>query len=441
MSTFKVKQDKNKHVLQISTLDEKHKKFMSEFQSKKNMLPEKKTKYDEIKNQLKEFETTNAKSFTDSDIRRRSNLQLELKKLEEQINDIEMDVSELDYYFTTEEIIMDYYQIINYNDDMIYSDEEVEVNDTQETVKNEKLEQLNLLNKSKFKQKKISKRRPKKQSNVNQKNIIDFFSKQIELTNTDSESNTVLQPLKNKAELFDQYMMIIDSEYLCDKKRGYGKIKKCLQCNIEKVLVYTDGMYVCQNCGESEIVIIDSEKPNYKETVSSDTKPGYPYKRSNHLSEWLAQFQAKESIEIPDEIYNKILAELKKNRITNLKALGIKETKKILKTLDLSNYYEHTTFIISKLSGIPPPTINRETEDKIKLMFRQIQAPFDKHCPKDRTNFLSYSYVLHKFFQLLELDEFLKYFPLLKNREKLKVQDTIWENICYDLNWYFYPSV
>lgn len=155
----------------------------------------------------------------------------------------------------------------------------------------------------------------------------------------------------------------------------------------------------------------------------------------------MSQFQAKESIEIPDEIYNKILSELKKHRFTDLRKLGLPYIKNVLKGLQLALYYEHTAYIISKLSGLPPPTISRETEEKIRLMFRQIQIPFEKYCPKDRTNFLSYAYVLHKFFQLLELDDFVKYFPLLKSREKLKIQDNIWEKICYDLNWDFYPSV
>lgn len=115
--------------------------------------------------------------------------------------------------------------------------------------------------------------------------------------------------------------------------------------------------------------------------------------------------------------------------------------KKVLKKLGLHQYYEHTTYIISKLSKIPPPTISRETEDKIRLMFRQIQPSFEKYCPKNRTNFLSYSYVLHKIFELLELDDFIKYFPLLKSRDKLKQQDKIWEMICNDLSWDFYPSI
>ena len=74
-------------------------------------------------------------------------------------------------------------------------------------------------------------------------------------------------------------------------------------------------------------------------------------------------------------------------------------------------------------------------------MFKEIQTPFEKHCPKNRKNFLSYSYVIHKFIQLLNMNEYLVYFPLLKSREKLYQQDLIWKNICNDLNWQFINSI
>ena len=70
-----------------------------------------------------------------------------------------------------------------------------------------------------------------------------------------------------------------------------------------------------------------------------------------------------------------------------------------------------------------------------------IQVPFQKFCPKDRKNFLSYAYVLHKFVQLLDLDEYLDCFILLKSREKLHQQDLIWAKICKYLKWEFIPSV
>ena len=64
-----------------------------------------------------------------------------------------------------------------------------------------------------------------------------------------------------------------------------------------------------------------------------------------------------------------------------------------------------------------------------------------KNCPPTRKNFLSYSYVLHKFCELLEYDHLLPYFTLLKSREKLQQQDKIWKDICKDLQWQYIPSI
>jgi hypothetical protein len=155
----------------------------------------------------------------------------------------------------------------------------------------------------------------------------------------------------------------------------------------------------------------------------------------------LSQFQAKESTEIPEDIIEIIKGELKKNRMKTLDYSQISQVKTILKKLKLNDYYEHIAYIISKITGKAAPSINRETEEKLKKMFDKIQEPFEKYCPKDRINFLSYSYVLHKFFQLLELDDYVKCFPLLKSRTKLRIQDEIWKKICEDCQWQFYPSV
>ena len=94
-----------------------------------------------------------------------------------------------------------------------------------------------------------------------------------------------------------------------------------------------------------------------------------------------------------------------------------------------------------KITGISPPIISSDIEHKLKLMFKEILTPFLEVCPQNRKNFLSYSYVLHKFCELIELDHLLTYFPLLKSREKLQQQDKIWEKICRDLKWQYIPSI
>jgi hypothetical protein len=199
-----------------------------------------------------------------------------------------------------------------------------------------------------------------------------------------------------------------------------------------------DGLIVCQNCNAVEFVILDHEKPSYKDPPKEASY--FCYKRGNHLNEWISQIQGKETTDIPDEVYDKILLELKKQRITNMTTLDQKTLRQIFKKLDLSKYYEHIPHIIFKLNGNSNPNLEPQLEEKIKNLFKQAQGPFLRYS-QYRKNFLSYSYVLHKFFQLLEKDEYLPSVKLLKSRDKLMQQDIIWKKICKELNWEFIPSL
>ena len=192
------------------------------------------------------------------------------------------------------------------------------------------------------------------------------------------------------------------------------------------------------NCSLSQKLFIDSDKPIiYKDIPKELTY--FAYKRINHFNEWLAQFQAKETTVISKEIYISILSEIDKRRLDKNKLTPL-IMRDILKKLSYNKYYEHIYHIINNINGLKPPRIDKDTEHKLRCMFKQIQSPFYKYCPNDRKNFLSYSYVFHKFLELLEIDEYLKCFPLLKSRDKLNQQDQIWKLICKDLKWQFIQS-
>lgn len=437
MSTFKLKPQKTRYVTEIQTLDEMHRKIMDDFKKKNTSLPKKKKRIEYVKNKLKELESKNKDQFTSEDIKSRSSLKSEIEKLEDEIYDIENNISEIEYYSKTDDLLMEYYDILE-NEKEYFYDQHPELHEEKidEEEQLDKLDILNMMKNKNRKTKKTTRRRKKRVEFEPENSILNLLGvpQTTSSEDTEGESKKV-----NRAELLDQYKTLVDNEY------GYRKIynspiKDCTLCGEPKTLIQSEGIYVCQCCGEVEMIIIEAEKPSYKDSSTPD-KPGYPYKRQNHYAEWLSQFQAKESTEIPKDVYDLILEELRKNRFYNLKDLNIVYMKKILKKLNLAQYYEHATHIISKLSGLPPPTISRETEEKLRLMFKQIQTPFEKHCPATRVNFLSYSYVLHKFCQLLELDDFIKCFPLLKSREKLRQQDKIWQKICEDLHWEFIPSV
>ena len=200
-----------------------------------------------------------------------------------------------------------------------------------------------------------------------------------------------------------------------------------------------EALFTCTKCGYQDFVLIDSDKPSYKDPPREVSY--YAYKRINHFNEWIAQFQAKESTEIPNDVYECILDELKKERINDTRMLKASKIREILKKMKFNKYYEHVPHILNRLNGQNAPVMSREVEEKLRYMFKEIQPSFQKHCPEGRSNFLSYSYVLYKFCELLELDEYLPSFPLLKNRDKLYVQDKIWQKICEDMGWEFIRTV
>jgi len=251
------------------------------------------------------------------------------------------------------------------------------------------------------------------------------------------DSNNTEDTLYDKSALVDKYMSIINKQYVRNVEDK--NIEICKVCNNQMTCLQQDAIMICNMCGYQELLLVEQNRPILKQNTKDTSH--FCYKRINHFREWCNQVQGKESTDIPDDIFEKILTEIKKEKIIELKSISYIKMRDILKRLRINKYYEHINYIINRINGIPTPQFSPELEEKLCNMFRSIQAPFLKHCPKDRKNFLSYSYVLYKFFQILGLNEYLKYFPLLKSREKLYVQDQIWRNICIDLNYDIIPSL
>jgi hypothetical protein len=244
----------------------------------------------------------------------------------------------------------------------------------------------------------------------------------------------------NKTDIYNVFRANIDSGFLPQQyMEKQVNSRLCRWCGNEATLLPNDALLICEQCGRQEKILIDINRPGYKEPMKDSSY--FNYKKINHLNEWLAQFQAKESTDIPTEVYDRILLEIRKERITNVANLKADKLRKILKKLSLNKYYEHIPHIINRLNGLPPPRLSPEDEESIRQMFRDIQTPFMKHCNPERKNFLSYSYVLHKFCLILNKREFIDCFPLLKSREKLYEMDQTWKKICADLGWEFHRSI
>ena len=272
------------------------------------------------------------------------------------------------------------------------------------------------------------------------KNISMGISKTTILNNffNKNKDNSLLENnINNNNDIVNKYMENIDPTFV-NMIKCVQQNDICLSCSIGEIIhIENEGISVCNNCGTFVKYLTENEKSSYKEPPKEVCY--YVYKRINHFKEILAQFQAKETTNISDEIMERIKYQIKKERIT-LDEITNDKAKEILKKLGYSNYYEHISFIKEKL-GIKPPVMTPELEEKLCNLFIQIQGPYSKYCPEDRVNFLNYYYTIYKLCELINQREFLLHFPMLKDRDKRIEQDEIWKKICSELGWKFIPTL
>jgi hypothetical protein len=282
----------------------------------------------------------------------------------------------------------------------------------------------------------------------NSRCIFDYFENKKEITNGTNKTKILNSFFKLDNKLNDSELTKVNDnnvqKFFTNLDQTFINVNDytyitdvCQSCNKgEMIAVEHEGIMVCNLCAKQVTYLIENEKPSYKEPPKEACF--YAYKRINHFKEILAQFQAKETTQIPEEVLENIKQQLNKERITLLKFTNIK-AKEILKKLGYNKYYEHIPFIKDKL-GIKPPIMTPELEETLCNLFMEIQGPYAKFCPDDRVNFLNYYYTVYKLCELLQKTEFLSYFPMLKDKEKRIEQDDIWKKICEELNWVFIPT-
>ena len=409
MSTFKLKSDKIYKNTKRITLDAEHEKKINYFKEIKNKNILLKQEYKKIKIEYEKLNNIKPKLLTDVQLKRKLCLRHKLKDYRKKIKSIDNNTEMNEYYTNTAPILYQYYENIN----NFKVKDEIKMTDI------------------------------KKNSIINYFNEDDGDDEDAD-KQSPSNKNNKLSELMNygesfqKAKLLNKYLTVTDKNYI--KKNNLEKsILICEKCNEERIIIKDEGYVVCNTCGHVSTIYLESNKPSFKNPPPEISY--FAYKRINHFNEILAQFQGKESTEIPQEVYDKLIIEIKKERIQNMALLNDKKIKEYLKKLKLNKYYEHIPHIINRLCGLPPPVLSPEIEEKLRLMFKEIQIPFREVCPSNRKNFLSYYYVLHKFVELLDINALKSSFPLLKSREKLHEQDKIWKKICDILKWEFVRSI
>lgn len=373
MSEFKISR-KVLHKESRETIDELHDKTMNDFTKYYDTLPEKEKKLDKL---IKD----RAKLKNKNNYVKLQELNTKIDKLDTEISNIKSKDDMVDYLFKVYDFLKN-----NENEDEDEDEED----------------------------------KPPNLSELERNKGINKFVKKRSHRSNGTKYNEFLKVCYNKHDSSTQL--------------SQQNTLLCKECNNIQVVDLRNNFLVCENCGLTETNYYYNQ---IEWSIYENHEPSqmFKYKRKNHFKELITQLRANEYTTIPEDLLDKIRVELKKERITDPEKITYNKIREYIRKLNYNKYYEHIPYIIKIITNSNDFNIDKTLENKLYDMFDQVQEPFEKYKPKDRTNFLSYSFTLYKFCQLLGRYDLLKFFPLLKDRQLLFEQEHIWSNICKELNW------
>jgi len=211
----------------------------------------------------------------------------------------------------------------------------------------------------------------------------------------------------------------------------------CGQCQEPLQLHQALSMLICGKCGVARPFLdANASLLAYSDDLDFSS---FSYKRINHFGAWISSCQGTETVDVPDDVLQQVMQRLYDERVPP-EGVTIHIVRDVLKRLKLRKYYEHAQLITSKLTGRSAPKMTPEMEERLRVCFLAASSSFQRICPKNRLNMLSYSHVTRCLCQALGFTEFLPFFQPLKSRDKMAKADECWRLICEDLGWPYEPT-
>jgi len=220
-----------------------------------------------------------------------------------------------------------------------------------------------------------------------------------------------------------------------------NNMEACPQCGNKLIAQSSASELICTNpaCGIIQSLYGTAFEDNSFYNQDFPRNKHGLYDPSRHCRYWLERIQAKENIEIPKEVVEKVRAcferdtlsigntKLKVNRVTCPKI------REYLKENKLTKYNDSSPLIRKLITGVSPPQLPYDYTRKLTLYFDKSVRIYNEIKPTDRTNFPYYPYILYKLIQYLFKNTI--YICLLESihiqsQSTIIHNDNIWEAIC-----------
>lgn len=301
---------KKKNQSENITIDAKHNEMVKYFQSLQKSIPEKKKELKHLKDELDKINEIEHSDFDMEFILLKDSMEEKIHLLEKEIQIISDKKEEKNYYLQVGTLLVDYYESMEnsknkhnhssaedfmlHQDDQESSDDEefddaFDDEDDEEDEEDEKEPEPTKPSKSVidfFMGSNEEEETPAKELEVTPESIGEETQKKEMNFASMKMSDFVKQESKfKKKNILEEYLLKVDSNYVPSIKYE-TKLFFCPDCNYEMTLLPSDGVQVCEKCGKQENILIESDKPSYKDCSGDGGSTTYSYRRANHYSEY-----------------------------------------------------------------------------------------------------------------------------------------------------------
>ena len=234
------------------TLDIQHNNKMQQFQDKEVAASKLQEDIESYKKQIENIYQKRKNSdgeLSDEDVNYLIELKDILMSLEKQLESLE-NTNEIDYLVNTGDILFKYYDIID---------------------KGSPQEESILINKK----------------NMVDNSILKYLLKSKADSDSQAEESSSPKKGRDKASLLEKYLEFTEHNYVKQVWDGRcsannDKCSYCSSCN--RNIMLNDGIIYCNDCFTVEYIIIDHDRPSYKDPPKEISY--FAYKRINHFNEF-----------------------------------------------------------------------------------------------------------------------------------------------------------
>jgi hypothetical protein len=222
------------------TLDTQHNNKLSEFQLKAEKLSSLKQKFNSIYEKIIELEGKKHSGLSKEEHDTLMEYLDERDHIKKVIDELENNDDEVEYLINTAPILFKYYDIIEKGDDDTF------------------------------------------QPKINENSILKWLVKNKE-ENVDNNK-------EDRASLLERYMAYTDENFIKNQETDLSYT--CHNCGGDNMnILLNDGIIYCNECSCVEYIIVDHDRPSYKDPPKEISY--FAYKRINHFNEFINAKPAK----------------------------------------------------------------------------------------------------------------------------------------------------